>query len=63
MREKEKRSEEDRRKNTMRRSGFERRQSQILHHELLKLDIQDKRSGTDRRRGIEERAKSTYILE
>ena len=63
MEEKEKRSEGDRRKNTMRRTGSERRQSIILHHELLKLDIQDKRSGTDRRRGIEVRTKSTYILE
>ncbi len=59
----EKRSEGDRRKITMRRTGSERRQSIIMHHELLKHDRRENRSGTDRRRGIEERAKSTYILE
>jgi len=63
MRKKEKRYEEDRWMKTMRRTASERRQSIILHRELLKFDRRDRRSGADRRRGIGERTKPAYILE
>ncbi len=60
--EKEKRSEEDRRKNTMRRTGSDRRQAITLQHELLKLGRQDIRTLADRRNGKGERIKSIYAL-
>jgi len=51
MREKEQRSEEDRRKNT------ERRESNITNYELLNFDRPDNRSEPNRRSGKEQRFK------
>jgi hypothetical protein len=48
---------------TERRTASDRRQSIILHHELLKPYKQEKRTRADRRDGKEKRIKTAYILE
>ena len=62
MGEEQQRSREDRRNDVSRRTVSDRRQSIILHYELLNFDRTDKRSGADRRNGKDKRIKGVSAL-